>query len=628
MNSAVNFIIESGVSLALLSLIYIFFLRKETFFRLNRFFLLVSAVFSILLPFLKFRVLDPQPVMLAEITVTPYRNLLEAVTIYGHDFSGSVEQTISSSKIIIMVYLIGLLFFFGQFIFRLIQVLLLIRKNPVYKNGSVKFVSIDKDFSPFSFLSYVFINPEKKNETGYDKMVAHEMEHIKQGHTFDVLILEIMTVFQWFNPFMWILRRVIRENHEFLADQAVLKAGISPAQYKHLLLNQAVGFQLEIANNFNSSLIKKRIKMISKVQTSKYGKLKILLGLLVIFSLITAFSLEEKTSVVKNKEKALVLNLNDNIARNAEELQYIQGVVENSESNQAALEKLKENYKLDYHYGVYTVSWKREYENGIFFVDGQESNYDEVKKLEAEGKRDVVAGIGGERDLEPFLEKYGDKAKNGVNFIYSEIDYKELFPTELPVAATKLSIQDVLDKHYKTGKETQTKSTGDNIIVNVDGKQLQISGTDVSLVDVIKLLMGNDKYNMNVIEESNTINLFPAKKEKNVSDLTSDGEQIFFVVEEMPEYAGGEMELKTFIANNIKYPETAVKNKIEGKVYVTFVVGKDGLVKDTKIARGVDPSLDAEALRVVNGLPKWQPGKQKGQAVNVSYTIPINFALQ
>jgi len=67
---------------------------------------------------------------------------------------------------------------------------------------------------------------------------------------------------------------------------------------------------------------------------------------------------------------------------------------------------------------------------------------------------------------------------------------------------------------------------------------------------------------------------------------------------------------------------------IQGKVYVTFVVSKDGSVANTKIARGVDPLLDAEALRVVNGLPKWQPGKQKGKAVNVSYTVPINFALQ
>lgn len=627
MNNLVNFIIESGISLSLLALIYILFLRKETFFRLNRIFLLISIVFSIVLPFLKFRVYDPQPVMLAEITVTPYRNLMEAVTVYGRDFSGTVEQTISSSRIIIMIYLIGLMFFFGRFIFRLAQILLLIHKNQVQKSGLVKFVSIKKEFSPFSFLSYVFVNPDLKSDPGYEKMVAHEMEHIKQGHSFDVLILELLTVFQWFNPFMWILRRVIRENHEYLADQAVLKAGISPAHYKHLLLNQAVGFQLKMANNFNSSLIKKRIKMISKIHSSKYGKFKIVLGLLVIFGLITAFSLEEKTSAAKKKEKALVLNLDEQIARNTEELQYITGVVDNSPTNQAALDKLKENYQLDYRYGIYNVSWKRDYENGVFFIDGQESSFEEMKKLEAEGKRKTIAGIGGGKDLEPFLEKYGEKAKNGVNFVYSEISHEEIFPTELPVAATKLTVQDVLDRHYKKGSDLKSKSAGEQIIVNVDGKKMQISGTNVSLEDVSKLLLCNDIYDVVVLRESKTINLLPAKNKGKQASSTSDGEPIFFVVEEMPEYPGGEMELKKYIANEIKYPLTAKEKGIQGKVYITFVVGKDGSVKDAKIARGVNSDLDKEALRVINGLPKWKPGKQRGTPVNVSYTVPINFAL-
>jgi protein TonB len=88
------------------------------------------------------------------------------------------------------------------------------------------------------------------------------------------------------------------------------------------------------------------------------------------------------------------------------------------------------------------------------------------------------------------------------------------------------------------------------------------------------------------------------------------------------------MALRQYMARAVKYPDDAVKKGIQGKVYVTFVVSKDGTVADAKIARGVDPSLDTEALRVVNNLPKWKPGKQKGQAVNVSYTVPINFKLQ
>lgn len=433
---------------------------------------MISVTFSILLPFLKFRVYNPQPVLLAEITVTPYRNLMEAVTIYGRGFSGTVEQSISSSKIIILVYLAGLLFFLGRFVFRLIQILILIRKNQVEKIGLVKFVSIDKYFSPFSFLSYVFINPEKRGEKGYEKMLAHEMEHIKQSHTFDVIILEIMTFFQWFNPFMWILKRVIRENHEFLADQAVLNSGVSPAQYKQLLLNQFVGGQLVIANNFNYSLIKSRIKMISKIKSSKLAITKVVFGILIAAALVIAFACEQKESIE----------------------------VEQTVEEQSMEMKL--------------------------------TLLDEKIKIEATSEG---------------LEKL---------------------------------------------------------------KSIFSGGSDFEIV--------NDSFG----------NVLLVKKEIVTIKKLDSEDPIFFIVEDMPEFPGGELALRKYIASAIKYPKVAQENGVQGKVYVTFVVSKDGTVANCKIARGVNPSLDKEALRVVNGLPKWKPGKQRGQAVNVSYTVPINFVLQ
>lgn len=104
--------------------------------------------------------------------------------------------------------------------------------------------------------------------------------------------------------------------------------------------------------------------------------------------------------------------------------------------------------------------------------------------------------------------------------------------------------------------------------------------------------------------------------------------EVFFIVENMPEFPGGELALRKFIANAIKYPVIAQENGIQGKVYVNFVVDKDGSVTQARIARGVDPSLDKEALRVVNTLPKWKPGMQRGKPVKVSYTVPISFVLQ
>lgn len=105
-------------------------------------------------------------------------------------------------------------------------------------------------------------------------------------------------------------------------------------------------------------------------------------------------------------------------------------------------------------------------------------------------------------------------------------------------------------------------------------------------------------------------------------------EKIFVVVENMPEFPGGELALRKYIASAIKYPTIAQENGIQGKVFVNFVVDRDGSISNAKIARGVDPSLDKEALRVVNTLPKWKPGMQRGKPVRVSYTVPISFQLQ
>lgn len=104
-------------------------------------------------------------------------------------------------------------------------------------------------------------------------------------------------------------------------------------------------------------------------------------------------------------------------------------------------------------------------------------------------------------------------------------------------------------------------------------------------------------------------------------------EEVFDVVEKEPTYPGGEEAMQAYIKANIKYPEEAVKNKEQGRVYVKFIIEKDGSVSNVKIARGVSPSLDAEALRVIQAMPKWNPGTQKGKAVRTNVVVPIAFKL-
>lgn len=111
------------------------------------------------------------------------------------------------------------------------------------------------------------------------------------------------------------------------------------------------------------------------------------------------------------------------------------------------------------------------------------------------------------------------------------------------------------------------------------------------------------------------------------SNSTSRTERLFDVVEEMPMFPGGNAALMDFLANNIKYPQVAEENGIQGRVVLTFTVEPDGSLTEVKVVRGVDIALDKEAIRVVKSMPKWIPGKVGGQPVAVKYTLPITFHL-
>ena len=110
--------------------------------------------------------------------------------------------------------------------------------------------------------------------------------------------------------------------------------------------------------------------------------------------------------------------------------------------------------------------------------------------------------------------------------------------------------------------------------------------------------------------------------------VAKKNQKVFDVVEQMPEYPGGQAALFEYLSKNIKYPADAEKKKVEGKVFVTFVVDSDGMITDVSLLKKVFPSLDAEAIRVISAMPNWIPGRQKGQAVRVKYTVPMMFRLK
>ena len=128
-------------------------------------------------------------------------------------------------------------------------------------------------------------------------------------------------------------------------------------------------------------------------------------------------------------------------------------------------------------------------------------------------------------------------------------------------------------------------------------------------------------------QQTQNVTSYPTANEK-LSTVSVESRKVFTVVEQMPMFPGGDAALMSYLANNIHYPTVAAENGVQGRVVVGFVVERDGSITDVSVLRGVDPSLDREAMRVVKSMPRWTPGKQNGSAVRVKYQVPVAFRLQ
>ncbi len=169
MNNLVNYLLESGISLTLFALIYLLFLQKETYFGTNRFFLLFSVLFSLILPLISIPILAPRPVILPEVTVTPYRNLLETVLVERENLSGNVARFVISSRLVVILWLSGVVVMALITLLRMAQILRIIRQGKVTDGGGFKMVLTGKGSDPFSFLNYLFVPEEYVNIPGYDR---------------------------------------------------------------------------------------------------------------------------------------------------------------------------------------------------------------------------------------------------------------------------------------------------------------------------------------------------------------------------------------------------------------------------------------------------------------------------
>lgn len=509
MNGLFNYLIESAISLGIFTLIYRVLLQGEHRFHATRYYLLLALLFSTLLPFLKIKVGAVQmlPGISGAENAASDGYFLETVTVYAGTLPERLSQMVLSFNLSALIYIIGaalvlLILFFGLF-----QILHLLRSGRIFKLGSTRLVISGGDNAAYSFFNFIFISEALIRQKNWKTVVYHEIEHVRQGHTFDVMFVDLMMFFQWFNPFYWVIRRLVRENHEYLADNAVLARGtITTARYKELLLNQALGVQFVMASQFvNINTIKKRFKMITNQKTNQYGYFRYSFGVAIALALSLLFACEgfDKTIGTASQDQIIYL--------------------------------------------------------------GEYKSMSQLKDMNLKTLGIVEA---------------------------DQLDVLTLFPEM---------------------KET------------LKGDKFQLA---FDLSDPVQMKMFN-KIDVNSITfESFDADDFAHMGFEKAEPMDLPDEEVFVIADEMPEFPGGEEALRKYLGGAIQYPTAASENGIQGKVYVSFVVSSEGKVKNAKIARGVDPLLNAEALRVVNALPVWIPGKHNGVPVNVSFTIPINFQLQ
>lgn len=283
-------------------IIYDVFLKHDTFFNWNRAYLLVTVLLSVVLPFIKiesFKQVIPQQfiIMLPEVILGN-----PAQTESNFVLSNGIEQT---SRFIFtweLFFVLGATLTFVLFTYKLIKILFLIYKNPKYWKGDLRIVELINSNAAFSFFHYVFLG-NFINAKDKETILKHEVIHVKQNHSVDLLLFEILRILFWFNPLVYIYQNRIRTLHEYIADAKAVKE-IDTSQYYENLLAQVFETQnVSFINTFfKKSLIKKRIIMLTKAKSKQILKLKYALLIPMVFGMLLYTSSNAQEKVVNNKE--------------------------------------------------------------------------------------------------------------------------------------------------------------------------------------------------------------------------------------------------------------------------------------------------------------------------------------
>ncbi len=581
MEGLLLYLMKSAVWITGFAVVYMIFLQNERYFILNRMYLVTGIMASVLFPLITVHYIVEMPALRSAQPV--------GVNAGGFEMTAA-SGGFSAERVLLVLYAVGVLIMISRYLLQSFSVVRSIRDSERLQGWPVKIVCHSANVTPFSFFSWVVVNPSL-TDTETREIMNHEMVHVRQRHWFDLLLTGLLCTLQWFNPVVWIYARFIRQNHEYLADEEALRTTSDPALYRAALLNQIAGTPvIDLGNSFNYSLSKKRFHMMKNIVTSPARKLRLLLILPVSVMILYAFA-EPEYKIVTSDEV-----INGAQIGSDEQNQTAKGIVvrEDGKPLQGAAVVLKGTT-------IGTLSDQQ----GRFSLD----------KVPSDGLL-VISFVGFEtKVVEPV-------------FGYDMI-------VKMPRATV---ITDTVEIAPPPPPPPPVPSGSEEPLYVIDGEITESGHLNLDPEDVesINILKGESATAMYGEKGKNGVILITMKKTS--PELISVGNQPqaqakqgeddkYVVIEEMPQFPGGDEAMVSWIVNNVRYPSEAIAQKISGLVYVSFTVSATGKVSNAQISKSVHPLLDTEALRVIGSMPYWKPGRQHGQPVDVGFSVPVEFNL-
>jgi len=593
-------------------LIYDLFLKRETFFNLNRAYLLVTALLSIVMPFIKVQqiktiVPENYVVRLPEVIIG---KVTETRTI-DPDIANLAGISMEPEPVSIwnIILISGMCLAAVMLIFKISKVLLLASRHPKRWTGNLLIVNLLNSTKAFSFFHYIFLG-EKLNPEERSSILEHEIVHVNQKHTWDLLFFEFLKIAFWFNPLVYMYQNRMATLHEYIADATAVKRNDKKTYYNNLLAQVFETQHLSFINPFfKQALIKKRIVMLSKSKSKQIHVLKYTLLLPMVFAMLIYTSTYAKAQVQDPKvktEKAYQ-------ALSDEELYdlYYTEIVDMSERG-IGFNAIFNTYKTTSE--NYIASREAHYKSSAlmkFLHSDRHHTLDKNDQL-YESVKDFKTHFGTFMAYPKYLEyKKTEKAK-------------QLWESHAKDGVLRLVVEDFQNK---TEAEQE----------RYDEKMKMIETDQYFHTLLIANGKTSSRLEMRSIDRKNTTN--PGdKNEVSITEISQDVEVPFAVVEEAPTFTScvglkTNQERKTCMSDNIsnhvnKNFNTDLAKTLgligRQRISVIFKIGKDGDVFGVK-SRAPHPALEEEAIRVIKTLPQFVPGKQKGHPVIVPYSLPILF---